>query len=236
MQLEGEDGFVSLESLKGMILPARCRAHHLWAAVNRPTADQSTGNRKDRGYRQMTGEGINVNITLLFGLARYPELVEAYLDGLEACAMANRDPRQIGSQFLPQRLTRSSPHPGEKTTGRTFTEVAAGLHGSSPLPVQSGYQIYKEIFSSERYRKLANWALDPCMLWPAPAPKTGIQRRQVCRTVDRPHTINTMPLKPCRYPSMANRPTLKIRRSYLYEALPRANIGCIDATTKMRRN
>ena len=51
--------------------------------------------------RQLISEGINVNVTLLFGIPRYRQVVEAYLAGLEARAAreAGKE-RGLGGQLL----------------------------------------------------------------------------------------------------------------------------------------
>src|SRR5664279_487847 len=86
---DGEDGYVSLEvnphlahDTKGTIEEAR----RLWAALNRPNVLIKVPATTDGlpAIRQLISEGINVNVTLLFGLPRYRQVVEAYLGGTEA--------------------------------------------------------------------------------------------------------------------------------------------------------
>ncbi len=90
-RLEGGDGFVSLEvsprlahDTAGTIAEAR----RLWKVVNWPNLlIKVPGTREGLpAIQQLIGEGINVNITLLFGLPRYREVAEAYLVGLETLA------------------------------------------------------------------------------------------------------------------------------------------------------
>lgn len=53
--------------------------------------------------RQVTSEGISVNVTLIFALARYSEVMDAYLSGLEQAAAAGRDIaviRSVASFFV----------------------------------------------------------------------------------------------------------------------------------------
>ena len=61
-------------------------ARLLWAAVDRPNVTTKVPATAEgiAAIRQLTCEGINVNITLLFGLPRYREVVDAYLSGLES--------------------------------------------------------------------------------------------------------------------------------------------------------
>src|SRR5262245_40609599 len=92
---QGKDGYVSLEvnphlayDTKGTIEEAR----RLWAAVNRPNAFIKVPATADGlpAIRQLTSEGINVNVTLLFGLPRYRQVAEAYIDGIEVRAAKGR--------------------------------------------------------------------------------------------------------------------------------------------------
>ncbi|HBZ70294.1 MAG TPA: transaldolase, partial [Deltaproteobacteria bacterium] len=87
-ELQGADGFVSLEvnphlayDTPGTIAEAR----RLWAKLERPNVFIKVPATREGlpAIRRLIGEGINVNVTLLFGLPRYREVAEAYLSGLE---------------------------------------------------------------------------------------------------------------------------------------------------------
>src|SRR5688500_7611088 len=90
-RLDGANGFVSLE-----VSPYVARdtaktiadARRLWAAVARPNVMIKVPATMEGlpAIQQLIGEGINVNITLLFGLPRYREVAEAYMTGLETRA------------------------------------------------------------------------------------------------------------------------------------------------------
>src|SRR5574338_268412 len=88
-RLEGADGFVSLEvspTLAHDTAGTIAEARQLWGAVNRPNLFIKVPATKEGlpAIQQLIGEGVNVNITLLFGLPRYREVAQAYLSGLEA--------------------------------------------------------------------------------------------------------------------------------------------------------
>jgi transaldolase len=83
----GQDVFVSLEvspnlgyDTAGTVEEAR----RLWLMVNRPNAMIKVPATREGlpAIQQLIGEGINVNITLLFGLPRYREVVDAYIADL----------------------------------------------------------------------------------------------------------------------------------------------------------
>ncbi len=95
--LSGADGFVSLEvnphlahDTPGTIAEAR----RLWGKLNRPNVFIKVPATQEGlpAIRQLISEGINVNITLLFGLPRYREVAEAYLAGLEERAAQGLPP------------------------------------------------------------------------------------------------------------------------------------------------
>ena len=85
---EGRDGFVSLEvnpllayDTAGTIEEAR----RLWTSVDRPNIfiKVPATNEGLPAIRQLISEGINVNVTLLFGLPRYRQVAEAYIAGIK---------------------------------------------------------------------------------------------------------------------------------------------------------
>ena len=88
---DGEDGYVSLEvnphlahDTNGTMEEAR----RLWAALNRPNVFIKVPATAEGlpAIQQLISEGINVNVTLLFGLPRYRQVAEAYIAGIEARA------------------------------------------------------------------------------------------------------------------------------------------------------
>jgi transaldolase/transaldolase/glucose-6-phosphate isomerase len=99
---DGMDGFVSLEvsprlahDTAGTITEAR----RLWETLARPNVlIKIPGTREGLpAIHQMISEGINVNVTLLFGLPRYREVTEAYIDGLAERSSRGLPLRQVTS-------------------------------------------------------------------------------------------------------------------------------------------
>src|SRR5665648_376004 len=88
-ETDGKDGYVSLEvnphlahDTDGTIAEAR----RLWKALNRPNVLIKVPATAEGlpAIQQLISEGININVTLLFGLPRYRQVAEAYLAGIEA--------------------------------------------------------------------------------------------------------------------------------------------------------
>ncbi len=97
-----DDGYISMEvdphlayDTKGTIEEAR----RLWAALNRPNVFIKVPATKEGlpAIQQLISEGINVNITLLFGLPRYRQVAEAYLSGLESLEASGKDLKKVTS-------------------------------------------------------------------------------------------------------------------------------------------
>lgn len=175
-RLDGADGFVSLEvspklahDTAGTISEAR----QLWAVVNRPNLFIKVPATKEGlpAIQQLIGEGINVNITLLFGLPRYREVVEAYLAGLEILSAHDKPLNRIASvaSFFLSRIDVLVDPMLEKLRleADPAAEIIAGLPGQVAIAsAKVSYQIYQEIFNGKRYHKLAKkGARSQRLLW-----------------------------------------------------------------------
>jgi transaldolase len=204
-RLEGGDGFVSLEvspklahDTAGTIAEAR----RLWAAVNRPNLlVKVPGTREGLpAIQQLIGEGINVNVTLLFGLPRYREVAEAYLSGLETLAARGKLIDKVSSvaSFFLSRIDVLIDPILEKLRlgGDPVAETVAGLHGEVAIAsAKVAYQIYQEIFTGERFRKLVQMGAHPQrLLWASTSTKNpDYSDVKYVETLIGRETINTMP-------------------------------------------
>jgi transaldolase len=126
----------------------------------------------------LIGEGINVNVTLLFGLARYREVAEAYLVGLETLAARGKPLNRIASVasvFLSRIDVLVDPKLEKLRLEKgPVAEIVAGLHGQVAIAsAKVAYQIYQEIFGSERFKKLSKQgARSQRLFGPVPVPRT----------------------------------------------------------------
>ncbi len=85
---EGKDGFVSLEVSPDLAYDTAgtiAQARHLWGAVGRPNVLIKVPATPEGipAIETLIGEGINVNVTLMFSLEQYDAVAEAYMAGLE---------------------------------------------------------------------------------------------------------------------------------------------------------
>jgi transaldolase/transaldolase/glucose-6-phosphate isomerase len=102
--------------------------------------------------RKCISEGININITLLFGLPRYEEVIDAYLAGLEDRVKANKPIDQIvsvASFFLSRIDVIIDPVLEEKKLIKLKGEVAIAS-------AKKAYAIYKAVFTGDRFKYLEN--------------------------------------------------------------------------------
>src|SRR5215213_2837810 len=203
----GGDGFVSLEvsprlahDTTGTIEEAR----QLWSLVNRPNVMIKVPATAEGipAIRQLTGEGININVTLLFGLSRYREVTDAYLTGLENLAARGGNLEQVASvaSFFLSRIDVLLDPLFEKkmTAGGPQSDIAARLQGQVAIAsAKVAYQLYREIFGSERFQKLADKGARPQrLLWASTSTKNSAYRdTRYIEPLIGPETINTLPVE-----------------------------------------
>jgi transaldolase len=163
---EGRDGYVSLEVNPHLAHDTRGtmeEARWLWAALNRSNVFIKVPATAEGlpVIQQLISEGINVNVTLLFGIPRYRQVVEAYLAGVEARATQAKPVKTVASvaSFFVSRIDALVDPLLEKliAQGGEDADLAKMLHGQVAIAsAKVAYQIYKEIFGSDRFRKLAD--------------------------------------------------------------------------------
>ncbi|MEO5593309.1 MAG: transaldolase [Chitinophagaceae bacterium] len=169
----GEDGLVSLEvspnlahDTEGTIQQAR----ELWKAVGRRNVmikipATSAGLP---AIRKCISEGININITLLFGLPRYEEVVNAYLSGLEDRIKINEPIDQItsvASFFLSRIDTMIDPLLQANGLDNLKGHVAIAS-------ATQAYGIYRKAFSGQRFKTLErSGAKHQRLLWASTSTK-----------------------------------------------------------------
>ncbi len=166
-----EHGYVSLEvspELAHDTAATLAEARRLWQLLARPNVFIKVPATVAglAAIRELIGEGINVNVTLLFGLQRYQQVVDAYLDGLEVAHRRGLELRRIRSvaSFFLSRLD-SLLDPRIDALG----EAAADLRGVAGVAsAKLAYQLYLERFGldAERFGSLRPAGATPQrLLW-----------------------------------------------------------------------
>ncbi|KQT94570.1 transaldolase [Marmoricola sp. Leaf446] len=171
-------------------------AKELWAEVDRenllikiPATTEGAPAISDT-----LGEGISVNVTLIFGLERYRSVMEAYVTGLEKAKAGGHDLSKIHSvaSFFVSRVDTEIDNRIEKSGADTSLKGKAGVANA-----RLAYQAYEEFFSGERWEALeAEGARKQRPLWAS----TGVKNPEYSDTmyvVDLvvENTVNTMPGK-----------------------------------------
>lgn len=204
---KGADGFVSLEvspflarDTEGSIRQAR----HLWRTVNRPNLMIKIPATEEGipAIQWCLEEGININITLLFGIPRYQEVAEAYLAALESRAARGKPLNSISSVasfFLSRIDTMVDPQLEKmKKEGGDNAGPAASMIGETAIAsARTAYKIYKEIFGSERFLKLREkGARTQRLLWASTSTKNpAYSDVKYVEALIGPETVNTLPLE-----------------------------------------
>ena len=194
----GEDGFVSLEVSPHLAHDTQAtikQAEELWKAVDRKNVMIKIPATKEGlpAIRKCISEGININITLLFGLPRYKEVTDAYISGLEDRIKNNQSISQISSVasfFLSRIDVLVDPMLESKELNNLKGEVAIAS-------AKKAYQIYKEVFTGERFKKLeASGAKRQKVLWASTSSKDpSFSDVKYVEALIGNETINTIPLE-----------------------------------------
>jgi len=195
---KGEDGYVSLEVSPFLALKEKEtaeQAEQLWKAVDRKNVMiKIPGTKPGLGaIRSSIAKGININVTLLFGLPRYEEVAEAYIAGLEDHLAAGHKIAHISSVasfFLSRIDTLVDPQLAEKGLGDLEGEVAIAS-------AKKAYEIYKRVFSGSRWEKLAAEGAKPQrLLWASTSSKNPkFKDTKYVEALIGPDTVDTVPLE-----------------------------------------
>jgi len=202
----GSDGFVSLEvspaladDTEGTVLEAR----RLWKSVDRPNLMVKVPGTEAGlpAIRQLLGEGININITLLFSQKVYGQVVDAYFDGLEKLAKDGGDVARMASvaSFFVSRIDTEADaqidqrlkdiDPGDR-------DALAALKGKVAIAnAKLAYQLYKKRFAEPRWAALRDKGARPQrLLWASTSAKNPAYRDVIyAEELIGPDTVDTMP-------------------------------------------
>jgi transaldolase len=138
--------------------------------------------------------GISVNVTLIFSLQRYDEVMDAFLDGMEQAKANGHDISRMGSvaSFFVSRNDTET----DKRLDKLGSEEAKALRGSAAIAnARLAYQQYEKVFGSDRWKALAAAGAKPQRpLWASTGVKDPAYEdtRYVVELVA-PGVVNTMP-------------------------------------------
>jgi transaldolase len=191
---DGRDGFVSFECTPDLADDTAAtieQALDLWQRLARPTVMIKVP-ATDAGVpaiEELTARGVNVNITLLFSLARYEQVIDAYMAGLERHLAAGRPVDAIASvaSFFVSRIDAKAD---------ALLPEGSDLRGSVAIAnAHRAYGRYRERFADERWRALRDAGAHPQRpLWASTGTKDPAYSDVLyVERLIAPDVINTMP-------------------------------------------
>jgi transaldolase len=249
-KMDGKDGYVSLEvnphlahDTTGTIKEAR----RLWAALDRPNVLIKVPGTIEGlpAIQQLISEGISVNVTLLFGLPRYREVAEAYIAGIETRVAQGKSVKHVASvaSFFVSRIDALVDPILEKPEEQGGQEAYLDktVHGQVAIAsAKMAYQIYKEIFGSERFKKLAaQGARTQRLLWASTSTKNpAYSDVKYVEALIGPDTVNTAPMETINAYRDHGNPKPRLEENlhdtrWVFEELPNAGINIDDVTKQL---
>ncbi|MDE0189399.1 MAG: transaldolase [bacterium] len=196
----GADGFVSVEVSPELAAdtPATVAEAREWVKrVSRPNllVKVPATPQGIPAIRRLTGEGISVNVTLIFSLQRYREVMDAYLSGLEDYSAVGGNLREVASvaSFF---VSRVDTEVDRRLDDDGSTEALA-LRGKAAIAnARAAYGDFLSVFSGSRWDRLASrGARIQRPLWASTSTKNPAYPDTLyVDTLVSPHTVNTLPL------------------------------------------
>ena len=196
---DGVDGFVSVEvsptlarDTKGTVAAAR----ELHERINRPNLYVKIPGTEEgvAAIEQMISEGRSINVTLLFSVSRYADIIEAYISGLETYVASGGDPTPVASvaSFFVSRVDTEVDAQLEKIG----SAEARALEGKAAIAnAKLAYALFEEKFSGPRWDALAaKGAKVQRPLWASTSTKNpAYSDTRYVDSLIGPNTVNTIP-------------------------------------------
>ncbi len=198
---DGRDGFVSVEVTPTLAHDTNATVAEAREWVKRidrpnlfvkvPATQAGLG-----AITQLIGEGISINVTLIFSLQRYRQVMEAYLQGLEAYRSQGGDLSQVASvaSFFVSRMDTEV----DARLEAIGTEEALALRGTTAVAnARLAYRAFFDVCTGERWRGLvADGARIQRPLWASTSTKDPDYRDTMyVEKLVAAHTVNTMPIE-----------------------------------------
>jgi transaldolase/glucose-6-phosphate isomerase len=205
-QTQRRDGYISLEVSPYLAMDTHGtieEARRLWREVDRRNLMVKVPGTKPGipAIRTLIGEGININVTLLFAREVYAQVADAYVSGLEDFVAKGGDPHRVASvaSFFISRIdTLIDDALDAKIAGAdpATTAKLSAIKGKVAIAnAKLTYQLYNEIYSSERWLRLAqSGAQTQRLLWASTGTKNKAYSDVLyCDELIGSDTVNTMP-------------------------------------------
>ncbi|MBW3127761.1 transaldolase [Hymenobacter profundi] len=219
------DGYVSLEvspeladDTEGTLAEAR----QLWQAVDRPNVMIKVPATPAGipAIRTLISEGLNINVTLIFGLDQYQAVAEAFIAGLEDRAQAGHsltNSNSVASFFLSRIDVLLDPMLEQLAAdGGDRGLLAGSLVGEVAIAcAKQAYQRYKEIFAGPRWEALvAKEANTQRLLWASTGNKNPkYDDLKYVENLIGPRTVNTIPVETMDIFKQKGRPAARLEEN-----------------------
>jgi transaldolase/glucose-6-phosphate isomerase len=199
---DGADGFASLEvnphlasDTSGTVAEAR----RFFNALNRPNVLIKVPATPEGipAIRQLIGEGINVNVTLIFSLDAYRLVQEAYIAGLEQLAQRGGDLSKVASvaSFFVSRVDTAVDNELSRLGGNGSGDLSGLMGRAAVANAKLAYRAFQETFGTQRFAALkAGGARVQRPLWASTGTKNPAYSDVLyVDSLIGPDTVNTMP-------------------------------------------
>jgi transaldolase len=198
---DGHDGFASIEVEPALAHDTQAtieRARQLWQKLNRPNVMIKIPATPEglEAISTAISEGINVNVTLVFSIAMYERVAQAYIDGLRRRLAAGHDISRSASvaSFFVSRVDTNV----DERLDALATPAATELRGQAAIAnARLAYESYRRIFEGADFADLraGGGHVQRC-LWASTSTKDPAYRDVVyVEELIGPETVDTMPLE-----------------------------------------
>lgn len=198
---DGRDGFVSVEVTPTLAHDTQAtvaEAREWVKRIDRPNLFVKVPATPEGvpAIRQLIGEGVSINVTLIFSVERYRQVMGAYLDGVEHYISQGGDPSQVASvaSFFVSRMDTEV----DDRIDEIGTDEARAIRGKTAIAnARMAYRAFLDTFQGERWQKLvAAGARIQKPLWASTSTKDPSYRDTMyVEELVAPDTVNTMPLE-----------------------------------------
>jgi transaldolase len=199
---EGRDGFVSIEVEPALAYDTEAtitRARQLFRTLRRPNVMIKVPGTEAGlpAIRTLIGEGVNVNVTLIFSVDVYQQVIDAYLGGLLDYLNGGGDPARVASvaSFFVSRVDTAVDKQLAARIDAGQTELESLLGQAAVANTKVAYAQYRESFSGDKFAALrARGGRTQRPLWASTSTKNPAYRDTLyVDTLIGPDTVNTAP-------------------------------------------
>jgi transaldolase/glucose-6-phosphate isomerase len=247
-QTQARDGYISLEVSPYLAMHTAEsieEARRLWREVNRPNLMVKIPGTSAGipAIRTLIGEGININVTLLFSPEVYAQVADAYISGLETFVAKGGDPHQVASvaSFFISRIDSLVDELLDKRIAAGGNGQFAALKGKVAVAnAKLTYQLYKKIYSDPRWQRLAQkGAQTQRLLWASTGTKNKAYSDVLyVEELIGADTVNTMPPATMDAFRDHGKPRASLEEDVagaqrVMDELPKAGISINEVTSKL---